>query len=53
MSERTGGGPSRRIDVASGDLVVMGGTCQSTWEHCVPKMAHAGPRIAVMFREVY
>jgi alkylated DNA repair dioxygenase AlkB len=34
-----------------GDLLVMGGTCQQTWEHGVPKMAHAGPRIAIMFRE--
>lgn len=35
-----------------GDLLVMGGTCQTTWEHCVPKVASAGPRIAVMYREL-
>jgi len=29
----------------------MGGTCQRTHQHCVPKRAHAGPRISVMFRE--
>jgi alkylated DNA repair dioxygenase AlkB len=46
-----GGGPSVSYDLASGDLLVMGGTCQRTWEHCVPKRAHAGPRISVMFRE--
>jgi len=34
-----------------GDLLVMGGTCQDTWEHAVPKMAHAGPRVSIMFRE--
>ena len=27
-----------------------GGTCQRTWRHGIPKVAHAGPRIAVMFR---
>ena len=46
-----GGGPSVSYDLASGDLLVMGGTCQKTWEHCVPKRAHAGPRISLMFRE--
>lgn len=35
---------------ASGDLLVMGGTCQRTWQHCVPKVSDAGPRISVMFR---
>jgi len=33
-----------------GDLVVMGGTCQRTWRHGIPKVASAGPRIALMFR---
>lgn len=33
-----------------GDLLVMGGSCQRTWEHCVPKTAQAGPRISVQFR---
>lgn len=51
LAARQGRGPSRRFDVRSGDLLVMGGTCQRTWEHCVPKMARAEPRIAVMFRE--
>lgn len=48
-----GGGPSVRYSPASGDLLVMGGTCQRTWEHTVPKCASAGPRISVMFREAY
>jgi alkylated DNA repair dioxygenase AlkB len=48
-----GGGRSIQLEPASGDLLVMGGTCQRTWQHCVPKRAHAGPRISVMFREGY
>lgn len=46
-----GGGPSLAFEPAAGDLFVMGGTCQRTWEHSVPKRATAGPRICVMFRE--
>ncbi|MEO9137822.1 MAG: alpha-ketoglutarate-dependent dioxygenase AlkB [Jatrophihabitans sp.] len=46
-----GGGSSHRYDLGHGDLVVMGGSCQRTWEHCVPKTARAvGPRISVQFR---
>ena len=34
-----------------GDLFVMGGTCQRTWRHGIPKTTRAlGPRIALMFR---
>lgn len=45
-------GGEGRLDLApaSGDLLVMGGTCQRTWRHGVPKVADAGPRISVMFR---
>jgi len=46
-----GGGPSIAFPLHSGDLLVQGGTCQRTFEHCVPKRAHAGPRISVMFRQ--
>jgi alkylated DNA repair dioxygenase AlkB len=46
----TGGGPSRATWMFSGDLLVMGGTCQHTWEHSIPKVAHAGPRMSVTFR---
>jgi alkylated DNA repair dioxygenase AlkB len=45
-----GGGPSLSWDLGHGDLAVMGGTCQRTWQHAVPKVARAGPRICVMFR---
>jgi alkylated DNA repair dioxygenase AlkB len=46
----TEGGASRPFELGGGDLFVMGGTCQRTWRHGIPKVAHAGPRIAVMFR---
>ena len=48
-----GGGASVRYVPLAGQLLVMGGTCQRTWEHTVPKCASAGPRISVMFREAY
>lgn len=46
-----GGGAAVRRPLGHGDLIVMGGSCQRTWEHCVPKTARAaGPRISVQFR---
>jgi alkylated DNA repair dioxygenase AlkB len=45
-----GGGESLSFELGHGDLLVMGGSCQRTWEHAVPKVAHAGPRISVQFR---
>lgn len=47
----TGGGASLGWELHGGDLLVMGGTCQTGWQHCIPKRAVAGPRISVMFRE--
>ncbi|MGW3292065.1 alpha-ketoglutarate-dependent dioxygenase AlkB [Streptomyces sp. NPDC001002] len=45
------GGESVRRPLGHGDLIVMGGSCQRTWEHCVPKSTRAaGPRISVQFR---
>jgi alkylated DNA repair dioxygenase AlkB len=45
------GGRSLRYEVDHGDLVVMGGSCQRTWEHAVPKTSRpTGPRISVQFR---
>jgi alkylated DNA repair dioxygenase AlkB len=44
------GGASRAFDLGWGDLLVMGGSCQRTWQHTVPKAALAGPRISVQFR---
>ena len=40
-----------RFTPGHGDLLVMGGTCQHTWDHAVPKCAAAGSRISLMFRE--
>ena len=46
-----GGGASRRFRLGPGDLLVMGGSCQRTHEHAVPKTATpVGPRISVQFR---
>ena len=46
-----GGGASLRFPLGHGDLVVMGGSCQRTWEHAVPKTARrVGPRVSVQFR---
>lgn len=46
-----GGGASRRFVLGHGDLLVMGGSCQRTWEHAVPKSSvPLGPRISVQFR---
>jgi alkylated DNA repair dioxygenase AlkB len=46
-----GGGRSRSFVLAHGDLLVMGGSCQRTWEHAVPKSARpVGPRVSVQFR---
>lgn len=50
MRARTGGG-SCRFRLGPGDLLVMGGSCQRTWQHAVPKVAEAGPRISVTFRD--
>ena len=46
-----GGGEGLRFPLGHGDLVVMGGSCQRTWEHCIPKTAKpVGPRVSVQFR---
>ena len=51
LLRRRGGGPALRHDLGHGDLLVMGGSCQRTWEHAIPKTARpTGPRISVQFR---
>jgi alkylated DNA repair dioxygenase AlkB len=48
-----GGGGSLRFPVGHGDLIVMGGSCQRTWEHAIPKTSRpVGPRVSVQFRPV-
>jgi len=45
------GGETLRYSLGHGDLIVMGGSCQRTWEHAVPKSTRTtGPRISVQFR---
>jgi alkylated DNA repair dioxygenase AlkB len=51
LRPRLGGGPTLRHDLGHGDLIVMGGSCQRTWQHAVPKSTRAlGPRISIQFR---
>ncbi|MEU9123121.1 alpha-ketoglutarate-dependent dioxygenase AlkB [Streptomyces sp. NPDC048506] len=50
LRPRHGHGTVRR-PLGHGDLIVMGGSCQRTWEHAIPKTTRAaGPRISVQFR---
>jgi len=45
------GGASIKVAAGHGDLVVMGGSCQRTWDHAILKTsAVVGPRISVQFR---
>ena len=51
LRPRDGGSATLRYNLGHGDLIVMGGSCQRTWEHGVPKSARpTGPRISVQFR---
>lgn len=51
LRERGGGPTKHRFELGHGDLVVMGGSCQRTWDHAVPKATGSlGPRISVQFR---
>jgi alkylated DNA repair dioxygenase AlkB len=45
-----GGGRSRSFLLGRGDLLVTGGRTQKDWEHSVPKVASAGPRMSLTFR---
>lgn len=46
-----GGGESLGFNLGHGDLIVMGGSCQRTWEHAILKTAKpVGPRVSVQFR---
>jgi alkylated DNA repair dioxygenase AlkB len=50
MRARWRRGESVPFHLLPGDLFVMGGSTQSTWQHSVPKVRHAGARISVQFR---
>lgn len=45
---RKGGGSSRTVTLWSGDLLVFGGALQHRFEHCVPKVGYAAPRISLL-----
>lgn len=47
------GGKVLTLQLGWGDLLVMGGSCQRTWQHAVPKRKQAAPRIAIMFRPLW
>ena len=44
---------SLAMSLGWGDLIVMGGSCQRTWEHSIPKVKQADPRLVIMFRSAY
>jgi alkylated DNA repair dioxygenase AlkB len=51
LRPRGGGGATVRQPLGHGDLIVMGGSCQRTWDHAIPKTrADVGGRISVQFR---
>lgn len=51
MRRRDVGPTLHRWSLGHGDLVVMGGACQRTWDHGIPKSTHElGPRISIQFR---
>jgi alkylated DNA repair dioxygenase AlkB len=51
LRPKHGDGKSIRHALGHGDLIVMGGSCQRTWEHAVPKTSKpVGPRISIQFR---
>ena len=47
------GGQRVTLSLGWGDLLIMGGSCQRTWEHALPKLKQAAPRVAIMFRPVW
>ena len=51
LRPRGGGAATVRRPLGHGDLVVMGGSCQRTWDHAIPKTrADVGGRISIQFR---
>jgi len=53
MLRPAAGGDSLKFPAGHGDLIVMGGSCQRTWEHAIPKTSRpVGPRVSIQFRPV-
>ena len=42
--------PTHRLLLGRGELLVTGGATQRAWEHSIPKVASAGPRMSLTFR---
>lgn len=51
LRSKEAGGRALAFDLGHGDLLVMGGSCQRHFEHGVPKVASAPPRMSLMFRD--
>ncbi len=51
LKSKSPGGPNLAFDLGHGGLLVMGGSCQRHFEHGVPKVASAPPRMSLMFRD--
>jgi len=47
----TSGPATRTFTPGGGDLLVMGGACQHSWQHTVPKTARAGARMSITLRD--
>lgn len=41
------------VELTHGSLLLMKGECQHVWQHSLPKVKHAGPRINLTFRRIY
>jgi alkylated DNA repair dioxygenase AlkB len=41
---------TQRLLLGRGELLVTGGATQRAWEHSIPKVASAGPRMSITFR---
>ncbi|GAA0541691.1 alpha-ketoglutarate-dependent dioxygenase AlkB [Paractinoplanes ferrugineus] len=53
LRPRAGGHDTLRFPLGHGDLIVMGGSCQRTWEHAILKTAKpVGPRVSIQFRPI-
>ena len=53
LRPRAGAHETLRFPLGHGVLIVMGGSCQRTWEHAIPKTAKpVGPRVSVQFRPI-
>lgn len=50
LRPKGGGGKSIEVVMQRGDLLVTGGRCQREWDHSVPKVKAAGPRLSITFR---